>query len=713
MKKSFLIKLLTTIFALCSCLTLITGCVGEPEHSCVYDKQVAEASYLATEATCTAKATYYKSCTCGAVGVETFEVGELASHNYQAVVTAPTCEEKGYTTYTCACSNSYIADKVDALGHEYTSVVNAPTCTEKGYVIFTCQREDCPHSFRINQSDALGHEYTSVVTNPTCEKGGYTTYTCVRGDHTYIVDKVDALGHKYTSVTTNPTCEEDGYTTYTCVRGDHTYIDDQVDALGHNYDEEVIEPTCTTKGYTRFTCVNVNCDYEYTGNEVDMLPHTFTAMVVNWETAETRVTCTYDGVYFKSCEDCGAVSTDDNDKFIVEKLTHYYDPTVNYACEGCTQMSVADLRVGEDENTLFFFDREVGLAQVRTLERINLPLGDTFDEQKKMVGMKIDNSEYQVSGIVRIPLSLSDFDFETQTKQVEKDGQLVNEVVVTDNRYIVMNAIWVPKDSTVAQTIALRANINAPCYGTQLNANKTAQILLPANAPNVIVDGKIYFTLFDIKNVVGTLYLGKGVVVDAEDVVNIYNENAEYTLSGTQFVGLSGIKKIEGWEDCLRTEVGENPVTVGTCLWTPDPGLYNQESDVIPYYVNGAIRLYVRSHYSSYLFNPSNPARLALKTKDAISGLSTSDTGKISVTMSGAKLTTIIMRNSSTNDNGQKPIKMVEDLGNGFYKYTCETMGSSWTSDVYDIFILQFEYLDPADGANYQQVLITDITFTK
>ena len=49
-------------------------------HTHVFNKEVATDAYKASDATCTAKATYYKSCACGEKGTTTFEYGELAAH---------------------------------------------------------------------------------------------------------------------------------------------------------------------------------------------------------------------------------------------------------------------------------------------------------------------------------------------------------------------------------------------------------------------------------------------------------------------------------------------------------------------------------------------------------------------------------------------------------------------------------------------------------
>lgn len=51
-------------------------------HTCVFDQEVAEDKFLATAATCKAAATYYKSCTCGEKGTETFSSGDLGDHTY-------------------------------------------------------------------------------------------------------------------------------------------------------------------------------------------------------------------------------------------------------------------------------------------------------------------------------------------------------------------------------------------------------------------------------------------------------------------------------------------------------------------------------------------------------------------------------------------------------------------------------------------------------
>ena len=52
------------------------------QHTHVFDKEVAEDRYLASKATCTDPAKYYKSCKCGEKGTETFTYGSATGHNY-------------------------------------------------------------------------------------------------------------------------------------------------------------------------------------------------------------------------------------------------------------------------------------------------------------------------------------------------------------------------------------------------------------------------------------------------------------------------------------------------------------------------------------------------------------------------------------------------------------------------------------------------------
>ena len=87
----------------------------------VFDQKVATAEYLASEATCTQKATYYYSCVCGEKGTETFEYGELAEHTAVEIpAVEATCTQSGMTAGSkCSvCGEILVApEEIAPLGH--------------------------------------------------------------------------------------------------------------------------------------------------------------------------------------------------------------------------------------------------------------------------------------------------------------------------------------------------------------------------------------------------------------------------------------------------------------------------------------------------------------------------------------------------------------------------------------------------------------------
>ena len=93
MKGKFLTFILA-IFAVCSCMFTLTACEvnndnggnnNPPQHTHVYDQQVVNDTFKASDATCEDKAEYYYSCSCGEKGTETFENGEALGHDYGEV----------------------------------------------------------------------------------------------------------------------------------------------------------------------------------------------------------------------------------------------------------------------------------------------------------------------------------------------------------------------------------------------------------------------------------------------------------------------------------------------------------------------------------------------------------------------------------------------------------------------------------------------------
>ena len=109
------------------------------DHVHSYVVEDAKPETMKTVATCTAKAVYYKSCSCGEIGTETFEYGDFGAHNFDREVAEAkylyeeaTCTDPDYYYCSCACGEVGYAvfDHGEPLGHSFD-----------GYVCQACDAE--------------------------------------------------------------------------------------------------------------------------------------------------------------------------------------------------------------------------------------------------------------------------------------------------------------------------------------------------------------------------------------------------------------------------------------------------------------------------------------------------------------------------------------------------------------------------------------------
>lgn len=156
-------------------------------HTHKFTAEIAAEKYLATAATCTEKAKYYYSCSCGEKGSETFEYGEALNHSFTNYVSDnnATCTEDGTKTAKCdRCSETdTITDAGSKLNHSFTNYIsdNNATCTKDGTKTAKCDR--CNATDTVTDIDSkLGHEFTNYVSdnNATYEKDGTKTAHCNR-----------------------------------------------------------------------------------------------------------------------------------------------------------------------------------------------------------------------------------------------------------------------------------------------------------------------------------------------------------------------------------------------------------------------------------------------------------------------------------------------------------------------------------------------------
>lgn len=330
-------------------------------HTHVFDQEVADQKYLVSEATCIAKAVYYKSCACGEKGTETFEYGEYAAHTLvKTDRVEPTCIENGTEAYyTCSNCDKIFADananreidapaEIDALGHD-TEGVNWTPDGDVHYKL--CKREGCgAHVDEAAHSGGTAScEAKAVCEVCGAEYGEYAAHTLVK------TERVEA------------TCANAGTEAYwTCSACDklfsdengqneisepvvipatgHTYGDWKKDATGHWYECSVCgnkkdfaehtpdkaEPTETEAVFCTV------CDYEIepvAGHEhspsdvwsadnqyhwhacggcsqqLDKAEHVYDVQKVSNEHLASAATCMNKATYYYSCV-CGAKGTE-------------------------------------------------------------------------------------------------------------------------------------------------------------------------------------------------------------------------------------------------------------------------------------------------------------------------------------------------------------------------------------------------------------------
>lgn len=95
---------------------------GSTEAYHIYDQKVAGAEYLKTPASCTNISVYYMSCVCGVKGTETFESGDLKSHNWGSWLS------NRDNTHSHTCSVCLATEKEDCSGG--TATCTAPAICE-------------------------------------------------------------------------------------------------------------------------------------------------------------------------------------------------------------------------------------------------------------------------------------------------------------------------------------------------------------------------------------------------------------------------------------------------------------------------------------------------------------------------------------------------------------------------------------------------------
>ncbi len=198
-----------------------TGDGGEEEHTCIYDQVVASEAHLASAATCTQAAIYYKSCTCGKNGTSVFYSGSALGHdlnengecqregcNYvegavhthvydQKVTTSEylfesaNCDHPAAYYYSCSCgkAGTETFEYGTALAHDFSAqntdsqyLAESAKCLSPAEYYHSCSRCGETGTTTFVSTDykdrALGHDYVDGV----CTRCGDVQGDAVQGE---------------------------------------------------------------------------------------------------------------------------------------------------------------------------------------------------------------------------------------------------------------------------------------------------------------------------------------------------------------------------------------------------------------------------------------------------------------------------------------------------------------------------------------------------
>lgn len=321
-------------------LTISTAAYVKPHATHTYNQEVTNSNTLKSPATCTSQAIYYKSCTCGAKGTETFTSGSALNHNWdEGEVTKPATETiKGERTYHCTRTGCTATKKEDIPVLTHTHVYNV--CKEESTYLKTAAKCTTPAVYYkscscgakgtetfTSSTPAPGHNYCKEVVSDyykksdatciskpiyykSCACGAKSAETFERGDtlpHTY-----NQENHASKYLANAATCYSKAtyYKSCTCGAKGTTKFE-YGDKLPHSWDDGTITKVATedAEGEITYRCKTSGCDATKTENTQKLQhTHVYNRLVRNSQNLKKAATCQNPATYYKSCA-CGEHGT--------------------------------------------------------------------------------------------------------------------------------------------------------------------------------------------------------------------------------------------------------------------------------------------------------------------------------------------------------------------------------------------------------------------
>ena len=177
-------------------------------HSHNYNQQVVTDTYKASNADCEHVATYYYSCSCGDIGIETFEYGAPLGHDWHYEY-FQTSEEEYYQSRTCSRCDEKEKRTIQSVNNLSFAVTSEEekNCTVTGYKGFYYDERDnyicIPKTWNdykvtsIGEYAFKGHSSLSsiVIPDSVTSIGNFAFYSCYSLSTIVIPDSVTSIGN--------------------------------------------------------------------------------------------------------------------------------------------------------------------------------------------------------------------------------------------------------------------------------------------------------------------------------------------------------------------------------------------------------------------------------------------------------------------------------------------------------------------------------------
>ena len=229
-------------------------------HTHNFNQKNTSETYLKSAATCTKKAVYYYSCTCGEKGTETFESGELAAHAYKTTWSNDNASH-WHSCYVCG-------DKKDEEVHiDKNKDHNCDVCdkkmTDHTGGTATCKDRATCSICGEKYGSLAGHVYKTIWSYDETNHWHECSVCGSKKD-----EEAHIPGEEATE-TTHQTCTVCGYVIKAAIGHVHSYTE-------KNTDEKYLKTpaTCTAKAVYYYSCSCGNKGTE-TFESGDMLAHSW------------------------------------------------------------------------------------------------------------------------------------------------------------------------------------------------------------------------------------------------------------------------------------------------------------------------------------------------------------------------------------------------------------------------------------------------------